>query len=169
MRNTLLALALILPCSLIAQDNSPFPGTYILNGYLLQEDTLTLISRTSVEGEAFLDVYAFSEERSITYNREIPSGIGVCVNGLLYVDAAKYKFRENAGILIMDIDGGHLVTDEFRYKAKYRVELIDEDSYRLVRLKVKRQDIKQDGQIPFQASASSLQEHTPTGLVPGAY
>lgn len=169
MRNTLLALALILPCSLVAQDSSPFPGTYILDGYLLQEDTLTLIHRASVEGEAFLDVYAFNEGRSISYDLEIPSGMGICGNGLLYVNEGSYKFRKNSGVLVVDIDGGHMVTDEFRYKAKYRVEQIDETSYRLVLLRVKRKDIKQDGQIPVQASASSLQEHTPTGLVPGAY
>lgn len=169
MRNTLIAIVLLLPFSLLAQESSPFPGTYILNGYLLQEDTLTLINRASVEGEAFFDVYAFDEGRTISYDREIPAGMGICGNGLLYVDEGSYKFRKNSSLLVVDLDGGHLVTDEFRYKAKYRVEQINESSYRLILVKVKRKDIKQDGQIPFQASASSLQEHTPTGLVPGAY
>ncbi len=170
MQKALFFSAFLIPVILFAQETSPFPGSFVMQGYLLQQDTLTLTARDQVKPSGFMDVYTFGESRSLSYDLEIPEGMGICGNGLLYVEEASYKFRKKAGTLIMDITGGHLVEDSFRYKAKYKIEqLADASSYRLVLLKVKRKDIKADGQMSFQTSATSIQEHTPTGLAPGAY
>lgn len=169
MHKALLISAFLIPVMLFAQDSSPFPGSFVMQGYLLQQDTLTLTAREQVKPAGFMDVYTFGESRVLSYDLEIPEGMGICGNGLLYVEEASYKFREKAGTLIMDITGGHMVENSFRYKAKYKVEQLADASYRLVLLKVKRKDIKADGQMSFQTSAASIQEHTPTGLAPGAY
>lgn len=169
MHKALFFSAFLIPFMLFAQDTSPFPGSFVMQGYLLQQDTLTLTARDRANPTGFMSVYTFGESRSLSYDLEIPEGMGICGNGLLYIEEASYKFRKKAGTLIMDITGGHLVEDSFRYKAKYKVEHIAGASYRLVLLKVKRKDIKADGQMSFQTSAASIQEHTPTGLAPGAY
>lgn len=169
MQRALIFSAFLIPAILFAQETSPFPGSFVMQGYLLQQDTLTLTARDQFQSNGFMDVYTFGESRSLSYELEIPDEIGICGNGLLYIEEASYKFREKAGTLIMDITGGHLVENSFRYKAKYKVEQLADASYRLVLLKVKRKDIKADGQMSFQTSAASIQEHTPTGLAPGAY
>lgn len=169
MQKALFLSAFLIPALVFGQNTSPFPGSFVMQGYLLQEDTLTLVPRDHMDESGFMDVYTFDSSRVLSYTLEVPDGMGICGNGLLYVEKASYKFREKAGTLIMDIAGGHLIENSFRYKAKYQVEQLADASYRLVLLKVKRKDIKADGQMSFQTSAASIQEHTPTGLAPGAY
>lgn len=169
MQKALILAFILFPALLFGQDSSPFPGSFVMEGYLLQEDTLTLTTRDQFDEAGMFDVFTFDSARVLSHNLEVPDGMGICGNGLFYVDTASYKFRKKAGILVMDIVGGHLVENSFRYKAKYSLEPLTEGAYRLVLLKVKRKEIIQDGQMPYQTSASSIQEHTPTGLAPGAY
>lgn len=169
MQKSLLLSVFLIPVLLFGQNSSPFPGSFVMEGYLLQQDTLTLVARDQMKESGFMDVYTFEESSVLSYDLEIPEGMGICGNGLLYVEEASYKFRKKANTLVVDILGGHMVEDSFRYKAKYKVEALANNSYRLVLLKVKRKDIKTDGQMSFQTSAASIQEHTPTGLAPGAY
>ncbi len=171
MRQAFVFSLLLIPVFLLAQRSNPFPGTYVMEGYLLQEDTLMLKARETVaDSLGWLEVYSFTETRDVTYELDIPDGMGICGNGMFYVEEADYTYRKRRGILSLRVIGGHMIQDSFRFQAKYDVEPVSDTEYRLVLRKVRQKIIKPEWQIPDQISADSgLQERTPTGLAPGVY
>ncbi len=155
--------------SLFAQTASPFPGRYELVGYLLQEDSLRLVRFVPDSVQRFADIFTFTASDSITHDFIVPEGMGVCGNGLLYLSAGHFRFKPQANTLLLTLEGGHLVQDQFLYKARYQLSPLDENTWLLVRKKVKKLALNTDGQPTFGSTAAPVQERTSSGAISGLY
>ncbi len=147
----------------------PFPGTYVLEGYVLQEDTLRLVKHSPSPVENFQQVFTFADDRRVGLELQTPSGFFRCGNGMMYLEASSYRYHPKKQQLSLRLEGGHLVEDKFSYRARYDVLSEGEGKFLLVRSKVKRLRIKPDGQATPRPPVPPVQEHTPTGLEARAY
>lgn len=159
----------LLSTSLFAQTSSPFPGRYQLVGYLLQEDSLRLVRYEPDSTQGYADVFTFTASDSVTHDFIVPDGLGVCGNGLFYLSAGQFRYKAMAGSLLLDLRGGHMVQDEFNYKARYQLRALDANTWLLVRKKVKKLAINPDGQPTFGSTAAPVQERTSSGAISGHY
>ena len=152
-----------------ASKSAPFPGEYAVEGYLLQEDTLELTLLIDEADLAYIDVLTFSDNNTVAHRMIMPKDMMICGNGLLYLDNSSFRFRKNREVLILALKGGHMVQDQFSYKAKYRVEKLSDTSMLLIRKKVRRFDQKSEWADNPRLPATSAQERTPSGFAANAY
>lgn len=76
----------------------------------------------------------FSENGSLVYDLHVPKGVGICSNGLLYLEEASWTSDNSNGIIIY-LKGGKMAESDFEYKIVYRIQEISKKRMVLVKEK----------------------------------
>ncbi len=73
-------------------------------------------------------------ERRFSINIYNPDRLGMCGNGMLYVDKGEWTLKDKQ--LTLDLKGGYRLEGEFHYIIRYDVKMIDKDKMVLTQNKI---------------------------------
>ena len=85
-------------------------------------------------------VFTFNYSGILSHSLYNPSHLGLCGNGLLYLDVSTWEVKDN--VIIFDVKGGHFADDQFHYIMTYSITGMDRGQMTLKKKEVKLNEKK---------------------------